>query len=60
MARFTSVFTALFVLFMALMVIAAPIPVESAESPVAEFAARDVQDDAELHVLEKRKTGKVS
>ncbi|KAF8609855.1 barwin-like endoglucanase [Ceratobasidium sp. AG-I] len=60
MARFTSVFTALFVLFMALMVIATPVPVESAESPVAEVAARAVEDSGELHVLEKRKTGKAT
>lgn len=60
MARFTSFFTTLFVLFMALMVIATPIPVESAEAPVAEVAARAIEDSTELHVLEKRRTGKVS
>lgn len=45
---------------MALMVIATPIPVESAEAPVAEVAARAIEDSTELHVLEKRRTGKVS
>lgn len=60
MARFTSLFTAFFVLFMTLAVIAAPIAVESPESPVAEVAARFVEDGSESHVLEKRRNGKVS